>query len=155
MFIDYTPEGQKTQRLPFQPGRVRLDESAGIEFRYSKLCGEKRSYQQFIEDVKQGSAVARRVLLHHVLRKQHPTIRIEDVNPYEDEIAILFHKAELEEIRAAVEKTTAMPANEKEQVLARLDDEIATAPDAREPGKADGTSTSEPDPSPTSGTSTS
>ncbi len=144
MFIDYTPEGQETQRFEFRPGRVRLDEAARIEFQYTKLLGEKRTYQQFIEDVKQGSAVARRVLLFHLLRRVHPVTRIEDVNPFDDEIVTLFHKAELEELRAAVEKSS-MPTAEKETFLSRLDDEIATAPDAEEPGKADGPTTTEPD----------
>ena len=34
MFVDYTPEGQETQRFEFKPGRVRLDECARIEFAY-------------------------------------------------------------------------------------------------------------------------
>ena len=38
------------------------------------------------------------MLLHHLLRRQHPKIRLEDVNPFDDEITILFHKAELEEL---------------------------------------------------------
>lgn len=145
MFVDYTPEGQATQRLEFKPGRVRLSEAQMIEFTYKKLAGEARTYTQFVDDVRMGSAVARRVLLHHLLRKQHPTIRIDDVDPLDGEIVTLFHKAELEEMRDMAEKSSALSPSEKAQFLARLDDEIATAPDAEEPGKAAGTSTTAPE----------
>lgn len=141
MIVDYIPEGEEPQRFEFRPGRMRLAACAQIEFQYKKLAGEPKTYQQFVEDIKTGSAVARRVLIHHLLRRQHPAIRIDDVDPYEDEIVLTFHKAELQELRALVEKASNVP--DKETVLARLDDEIAAAPDAEEPGKATGETTSE------------
>lgn len=145
MLVKYTPQGQETQSFEWRPGRVKLKEAAQIEFRYSKEAGEKgRTYEQFKQDVRVGSAVARRVLLHHLMRRVHPTIRFEDVDPCDDEVMVAFHRDELEELRVGIEKDASMNAEEKANLLARLDDEIAEAPEYEEPGKAAGSTTTAP-----------
>ena len=146
MLVKYTPQGQETQQFEWRPGRVKLKEAAQIEFRYSKESGEKgRTYEQFKQDVRVGSAVARRVLLHHLLRRVHPAIRFEDVDPFDDEVVVVFHRDELEELRVGMGKDTSMSAEEKANLLERLDQEIDEAPEYGQPGKADATSTTDPD----------
>lgn len=156
MFVDYLPEGQAPQRFEFDPGRIRLGESAAIETAYSKLVGEGKTIQHFLNDVRQGSAAARRLLLHRLLRKQLPTLRFDDVDPYEDEVKVTFSRGELVELRATIEKTRSISDADKEQMLAKLDEEIAEAEDSgRDLGKAVGSSTTATSPSESSGKSTS
>lgn len=138
MLLIYTPEDQAAQHLEFRPGRVRLDEQARIERLYSRESGTKTSFELFVQDVKDGGSLARRVLLFTMLRRQHPQIRFEDVNPFGDEVEIRLHRAELEEIYGNVERTTDFPG--RDAYLARLRMEIDDAPDSQEPGKATGTS---------------
>lgn len=157
MFVDYLPEGQAPQRFEFDPGRIRLGESAAIETAYSKLVGEGKTIQHFLNDVRQGSAAARRLLLHRLLRKQLPTLRFDDVDPYEDEVKVTFSRGELVELRATIEKTRSISDADKEQMLAKLDEEIADAEESERDqlGKATGTSTPATPPSESSGESTS
>src|SRR5688572_33270830 len=104
MFIVYKPEGQESQRLEFKPGRCRYDEQAAIERAYARETGEKASFLEFLGDVRGGRAAALRVLLFTLLRRTHSTIRFEDVNPYGDEVELLYHRAELEELRDRMER---------------------------------------------------
>lgn len=161
MFIDYTPEGQATQRLEFKPGRVKLSEQARIERLYAREAGQKASFLQFVLDVRGLHATALRVLLFSLLRRQHPQIRWEDVDPTGEEIEVLYHQAELRELRDRMQQF--LPdGDDKTAALADLDAEIAAAPDAdeEEPGKANGstsstsTGDSEPERSPKRGRST-
>jgi len=146
MLVEYTPQGQDMQTFEWRPGRVKLKEAAQIEFRYSKESGEKgRTYEQFKQDVRLNSAVARRVLLHHLMRRVHPSIRFEDVDPFDDEVVVVFHRDELEELRVGMEKDTSLSAEEKANLLARLDAEIEEAPEYDEPGKAAGSTTTAPE----------
>jgi hypothetical protein len=145
MFLDYRPDGGEVQRFEWLPGRVRSTEAAQLERSYSKLAGERRTYDQLKSDVIQGSIVARRVVLHYLLRKQHPVLRIEDVDPFEDEIDMQFSKDELEDILERTEKSDAVSDSEKEMLVAGLRQEIAEAPESERSGKA---------PSPTSETAT-
>lgn len=143
MFIDYTPEGQATQRLEFKPGRVKLSEQSRIERLYSSEAGQKVSFLQFVLDVRGMHATALRVLLFTLLRRQHPQFRFEDVDPVGDEVVILYHQEELRELRDRMQQF--LPdGDEKTAALADLDAEIAIAPDAdgEEPGKATGSPSS-------------
>lgn len=135
MFLTYTPEGGQPQVFEFSPGRVRQSRAEMLERRYSKLAGEKLTWDQFKMDVVKGSASARRVLLWHFLSQQHPTLRVEDVDPYEDELVLQFSRKELEDMRAEVAKSP-LSDLDKDTILAKFDEEIATAPDSDLEGKA-------------------
>lgn len=155
MFVTYEPEGQAPQEFEWNPGRVKLREASAIETTYSKLVGEGKTFQQFIQDVRQGSAQARLLLLFRLLRTLHPTMRFDDLDPCEGEVKVTFSKAELEELRANIEKTKSLAEADRDQILAQLDQEIAEAPDGiRDPGKAAGSSGPETNPSEMSGGST-
>lgn len=137
MLVLYRPEGQEEQRFEFRPGQLRLSEQAQVEKIYRRLTGDKKSFLQVMEDMKEGDAVAVRVVLHFVLKRVHPVLRIEDVDPTGDEVEIRYSRAELEEVRDNIASAPDFP--EKEMLLARLDMDIAMAPDDNgEPGKATG-----------------
>jgi hypothetical protein len=130
VFVTFTPEDTgEVQRFEFKPGRIRSSRAEMIEKKYAKLAGEKLTYDQFKMAVAQGSAIARRVLLWHVLNTVHPTLRIEDVDPFEDEILVEYSRTELEELRAEIVKAKGLDDEQREAIVARLDQEIETAPD--------------------------
>lgn len=155
MFVTYTPEGQAAQSFEFNVGRLRLSESAGIETAYSKQVGQAKTINHFVYDVRQGGAVARRVLLHWLLRKQHPTLRFDEVDPLESEVKVEGSRQELEELRADVANSKAIPDGEKREMLEAIDAEIAAAPESLESGKATGSASSTTGRSKSSGTATS
>lgn len=128
MFLTYTPEGGEPQRFEFRPGRVRLARAEMIEKRFAQLTNQKpATFEGWRMAVQQGSAAARRVLLWHLLSETHPTLKIEDVDPYDDEVVLEYSKAELTELRAALEKAPGIPEDQLAVMLAQMDVEIMTA----------------------------
>ncbi len=127
MFVTYTPEGGDPQTWEFRPGRVRASRAAMLERRYSKLAGEGKTWDQFKADVQRGSADARRVLLWHLVTLDHPTTRIEDVDPLEDELVVEHSREELLDLRYEVEKSKTMDDATRMMLLEKLDEEIESA----------------------------
>lgn len=129
MFVTYHPEGSPEQRWEFRPGRIRESRAEMLERRYAKLIGEKSvPFEQFRMAVLQDQASARRVLLWHLLNLDHPTLRIEDVDPLRDELRIEASKSELGELREAL-VGVAMDAAQREMMLAAVDAQIEAAPE--------------------------
>lgn len=129
MFVTYSPDGDEPRTWEFQPGRVKTSRCQLIERRMKDLTGETRTYTQFQAEVQQGSAAARRVLLWHLLSTDHPTLRIEDVDPLADELVVEHSRQELEEIRAAVAKSSTVAEQDRTAMLEAIDAQIETARD--------------------------
>ena len=128
MFLDYTPEGQATQRFHFQPGRLKTAEMIAIERR----SGLKYNVE-FKQALMQGSTVARQALLWTFLRRQHLDLRFEDVDFYDDELVLVLDRDETEAEIAALRDFTGISETDREAALASLADHLRTAPYA--PGK--------------------
>lgn len=137
MFVTYTPDGDQdqAQRWEFKPGRVKISRSQMIEKRYSTLVGEASTYEEWKGAVLQGSAAARRVLLWHLLNLEHATLRIEDVDPMQDELLVEQSSVELAELKAMFEKNTQLGGVHRDMILTQLEFQALTAPDG-ELGKA-------------------
>lgn len=119
MFVTYTPEDGETQRWEFSPGRVRQSDAALIEKQYGQ------TWERFCGDVQAGSIKARRVLLWHLMRRDHHTLRFEDVPDfYADEVVIEHNASELASFRERLLKA-GLPEMELAAAVAMLDDEIA------------------------------
>ncbi len=115
MIVTYAPEGGAAQRWEFNPQRVRASEAEAIE----KRAGE--TWDAWLVGVQSGSMKARRVLLWHMLRRDHPTVRYEDVPDfYAGEVLVEHTSAELTEMRDRVAKAN-IPADQREQALTALD----------------------------------
>jgi hypothetical protein len=139
MFVTYTPEvgpdsEPVSQRFEWRPGRLRSSEQQRIEREYATLTGDRSAtWEAFKGGVFMGSAAARRVLLWHLLNTANGgKMRLQDVDPLEDEIKVEMTKSELREMRKEAEAT---PGPDRDKLLAFLDREIETAPDD-ELGKA-------------------
>lgn len=123
MFITYRPDGdpEQTQNWDFDPGRVRSVEAEMIEKRYGA------NWDQWRNDVRAGSAKARRVLLWHLLRRAHHTLRFEDTPDfYMDELLVEHSVVELLELRDRLQKVN-LPESDREQMMTTLDIEITEA----------------------------
>jgi hypothetical protein len=121
VLVKYMPEGQETPtEWEFDPNRVRQSDAEMIEKR-SGL-----SWMKWVESIQAGSAAARRVLLWHLMRKDHHTLRLEDTPDfYMGELEIDYSLADLQKLREQTVDSSLDDAR-KAEVLARLDVEIAT-----------------------------
>lgn len=130
MIVTYSPEDGESRRWEFDPDRVRQSEAEMVEKRYG------RTYDQWRQAVIQGDSKARRVLLWHLLRREHHTLRYEDTPDfYTGELTVEFSRGELLTIRDRVMKAN-LSDEEREQILTALDIEITDAIGDEE-GKAD------------------
>lgn len=124
MHITYAPEDQPAeaaQRWEFDPGRVRSVEAEMIEKRYGQ------NFDTWRNDVRAGSARARRVLLWHLLRRKHHTLRFEDVPDFlMAELVVEHSVAELLELKARIDKAN-LDEETRTQVATALDVEISDA----------------------------
>lgn len=137
MYVHYRPEDGEERTWEFRPGRIRESRGEMIERRYAKLIGEKSAaVEQWRMGVLQQQSSARRVLLWHLLDLDHPgKYRMEDVDPYRDELEVEASKSELVELKAALENIGGLDDMQREMMLAQVDAQIEAAPDD-EAGKA-------------------
>ncbi len=139
MHITYTPEGQSPQRYEFDAKRITMSRAAMLESRFKKLSGEDTATIELLRmSAIQGGAAAQRVILWHVLNLEHPTLRIEDVDPLMAEVEVKASKGEIDELRDAVARNTGLNDSQREMILASLDDLRGDAEDSYE-GKAPST----------------
>jgi hypothetical protein len=137
VFLVYTPEGQPEQRFHYKPGRLRVSEMAAIE----KASGMQYG-ATFKQELMQGATIARQVLLWTFLRRQHPTLKLLDVDFFDDELKLIQDKDEIREELEALEKMDSTQSEGRVIAMAMLQAQLVDAPDA--PGK--GPAPAAPDP---------
>lgn len=139
MRVTYTPENPDDGGAwDFVPGRIRESRGEMLERRYSKLTSEKSAgFEAFRMAILQGQSSARRVLLWHLLDLAHPgKVRIEDVDPFKNELQVDATKSELLELRASLEHVGGLDDTQREVMLASIDAQIEAAPGDDDEGKA-------------------
>jgi len=135
----------------FRPGRIRNSRAALIEKLYSKVVGERQTYEAFKLAVQQGSAPARQVLLWHLQSLDHPTLRLEDVDFAEDELSVEYTVSELQQFRDTMAGQSSLDQAQREQFLAILESEIQRAPEddwGKAPSSSASPATGSPSPPP-------
>ena len=136
MRVTYAPEGGAEQVWDFDPKRVRASEAEAIERR----AGE--SWDAWLLNVQSGQMRARRVLLWHLMRRDHPTLRYEDTPDFfAGEVVVEHTRAELEEIRERAVRAK-LPPDQREQVLSALDMAIDEAREREGGGEGEGKASS-------------
>lgn len=132
MNITYKPEGGTEQSWVFKPAKVRQSEAEVIEARAG--C----DWDTFITKVQEGASRARRVLLWHLMRREHPTLRYEDTPDFlVGELVVQFDADELRNFITALDdpKATFTP-EQREQLRVGLQAELEQAEAAGDSGKA-------------------
>lgn len=123
MLVTYQPEGEPEQRWEFDPGRVRVSEAEMMQRRAGM------PWEQFRGACMVGDAVAHKVLLWHLLRREHHTLRYEDVPDFlMAELRVERSRAELLKMREQVERSGKIEPQDKADMLKGLDMEIEQAP---------------------------
>ncbi|SES20881.1 hypothetical protein [Lentzea albida] len=130
MIVTYTPDGGDRQEWEWNPDKVRAVEGELIEKRFGD------TYDKFKVAVQSGSIKARRVLLWHLLKRAHPTLRHEDLDFEASELKVEMTRGELELMKSRVAKAKGMDEATREQMLGALDSEIEEAPAGDTEGKA-------------------
>lgn len=130
MYLIYSPEGQdEPTRWKYNPRKIMSAEREWIERRTD------RNWSEFTKDVIQGSSLCRRALLFVYLKREHPTVKWDDVDFAWDELKLEYSKAELIELRSTVAESAS--GDERAAVLEKLDAEIVDAfEDPEDEGKA-------------------
>jgi hypothetical protein len=141
VLVTYKPEGGGEQRWEFDFNRVRRSEAIIIEKQY----GGGRTYVQFQMAAMQGSSEALTLLLWMLQRRDHPTLRFEDVPDFFlDEIELDFGAAEW---RAMRDETAKSDDPQAAMALAVAEQKLAEA-EAREQAAGEGKAASNSEASP-------
>ncbi len=141
IFITYTADGEPPRDWDIDIDDLTESAAERIEQQYRKASADKSlTYDQFRLSVYQGGATARRVLLWHLIRETHPTLRYEDTPDFRrKQLKVELSRGELMVMRDQVEAKVGDLA-ERQAVLDVLDAEILTARDSlsdpEESGKA-------------------
>jgi hypothetical protein len=130
MYLVYAPEGSdEPKRWKYQPKKLMSAEREMLERRTGM------NFTEFTQAVVKGNSGCRRALLFMYQKREHPTLKYDDVDFAWDELTLEHSKGELLEMRQSVEET--VPAHLRESVLAKLDEEIEQAyDDPDDEGKA-------------------
>ncbi|GAA4676900.1 hypothetical protein GCM10023347_34080 [Streptomyces chumphonensis] len=115
MKVTYSPEGGDTQVFDYNPNKLMSAEREALEKRTGK------AFKSFAMDVLRGDALCRRALLHVLLKRDHPTIRFDDVDFCWDELTVEMTRGEIE---LAVERMRSKGGDEDliEGMLGELED---------------------------------
>ncbi|WP_410676648.1 hypothetical protein [Amycolatopsis sp. cmx-4-68] len=120
MKIIYTPADGEEQRWDWDPGTVRAKDAELIETKADA------TWDEFQMQLLAGRMRARRVLLWFLLRKQHPMLKLDDVDFAAGELKAEHTVAELQELREGLEDAPNVPEDRRDAALAILDKQIAT-----------------------------
>jgi len=130
VYLVYKPEGaDEPKRWKYNPKKLMSAEREMLERRTGK------NFSEFTVDVQKGNSLCRRALLFMYLKREHPTIKYDDVDFAWDELTLEHSKGELLLMRENV--AGSVPPDQLAAVLEKLDEEIAEAfEDPEEEGKA-------------------
>lgn len=131
MIVTYTPEGEEPRSWEFKAHLVKAAAAELIENR----AGLR--FEEWAQEALVGRAKARRVLLWHLLTREHPGYRYEDTPDFAfGELTIQRDYDELIEHRSYIEKSPPADAEIASMVFAQLDSEIEARIAAGDSGKA-------------------
>ncbi|AIJ26359.1 hypothetical protein [Amycolatopsis methanolica] len=125
MLVTYTPQGQETQSWTWDPAKVRAADAEAIEARMHPL-----TWDEFQVMLLKGGAKARRVLLWHLQKLTHPTLKLEDVDFTVGELTVEFEAPELEKMREAAASAPGLDDSQRAYILSAIDAQIAKAPES-------------------------
>ncbi|MFD4551418.1 hypothetical protein [Streptomyces sp. NPDC058466] len=94
MYLVYKPDGQEEPtRYKYQPQKLMSAEREMLERR------TERNFSEFHEGVMKGNSLCRRALLFMYTKREHPTVKWDDVDFAWDELDIEYSKTEWIEMR--------------------------------------------------------
>jgi hypothetical protein len=124
--VEYTPEGGNLQRWMFDADAVDVVEAERIE----ATMGSGATWDDFVRGLVARTARARRVLLWHLINRDHPGARIafSDTPVFKmGELEVHMGVAELVALRDDVEANERITPERKRRTVAELEREISEA----------------------------
>jgi hypothetical protein len=122
VIVNYRPGGEAAQQWEWHADEVSAGEAELIEKRF------EGTWDGFLLAVTQGSMRARRILLWHLLRSEHPTLKLDDLQFKVGELSVDFDKTELQQMYdEAVKRSDQIPEDKRELVLSVLRMELDKA----------------------------
>lgn len=135
MIVTYSPEDGPAQRWEFAPRRIRARQAEEIERRYGS------GWSSWVSDVHTGVISARRVLLWHLIRRDHAGLRFDDTPDFAvGELELALDAAELTELRDKTASRTDVEPEVRDLAVQAIEAQIADAPTLDNLGKATGPS---------------
>lgn len=127
MYLVYQPEGaEEPKKFLYKPQKLMAPEREALERR------SRMDFADFTKGVLNGNAVCRRALLWVMLKREHPTLKYEDVDFAWDELKLEYSKQEYQLMRDQIIEN----GNADPEQIDQLNREIATAIDEDTEGKA-------------------
>jgi len=130
VYLVYQPEGtEEPKRWPYNPRKLMAAEREVIERRTDMV------FADFTQAVIKGSSLARRALLWVMLKREHPTMKFDDVDFAWDELRLEYSRAEYDQMIANTGEN--LSGEQREAALRTLREERETAlEDPEHEGKA-------------------
>ncbi len=126
MKLTYHQDGTEVPKVwTFTMGRFRAKEIEAVESRTKMNWGT-----DFKQALLQGNMLARRAMLWTLTRRDHPKMRFEDLDPFDDEVKVELNAQEWQEYFDEIEKAPLKPGaseEDREGILAVIAKEIADA----------------------------
>lgn len=130
MFVTYRPDGEVEQEWEIDLDDLTASEGEKVERQWRKVTANpKATFDEWVESLYSGGMQARRLLLWHLMRREHPGLRYEDTPDFRRrQIVAEFSRGELKTFR---KRTLEQPETaERNQAVEALDALIATARDS-------------------------
>lgn len=90
MKVTYTPEDSEPQVFDYNPNTLLSAEREALEKRTGL------PFNDFAMGVLKGNSLCRRAMLHVLLKREHPTLRFDDVDFRWDELTVEMTKGEID-----------------------------------------------------------
>lgn len=123
MFVRWDPEdGSEPRTYDFDPEDVLSKEAQAIEKAYGG-----NPWEIWLNNLRVKEAFARRVLLWHLLRQEHRSLRFEDIPDFRmRQMKVEMSVSELRALKSQVDRMK-LPEDQREQVIMAFDIDIRDA----------------------------
>jgi hypothetical protein len=130
MYLIHQPEGsEEPTRYKYNPRKLMSAEREMLERKTGK------DFTDFTTSVLSGNSLCRRALLYMFQKRDHPTVKWDDVDFAWDELRLEYSRQELLTMREQIAENTS--GDERAARLASIDEEIEKAIDEDDEGKAE------------------
>lgn len=134
MKLTYHQDGTEEPKVwTFVMGRFRSKEIEAVEARTNMNWGT-----DFKQALLQGNMLARRAMLWTLQKRDHPKLRFDDLDPFDDEVKVELNATEWQEFYDEIVKAPLQPGKteeDREAVLAVIANEIVEARAAEGPAE--------------------
>jgi hypothetical protein len=127
VILNYSPAEGDKQVFPFKPEKLMSVEAEILE-RITDW-----TFAEFQMKLISGSARARRCMLWILQKRQHPTLRLDDVQPLVGEVELEFEREELLNMRDAAEASRQGSEQDRENVIALVNQLLEASSDDTAP----------------------